>query len=121
MSHHHNTQTTWSNLPAQIDVVLANQRAIMAQGANIMSALSEAVAKIQATFATLSQEIGDNATAAKAELDALAAAIAAQGGTSPDVQAAVDNLTSLNDAATTAAVTLKSTTDSMVASIPVAR
>jgi hypothetical protein len=116
MSHY--TQTTWYNLPAQIDAILSNQRAILAQGVQIMSALSDAVAKIQATFATLSQEIGDNATAAKNELDALAAAIAAQGGTSPDVQTAVDNLTSLNDAATTAAVTLKSTTDSMVTSLP---
>lgn len=110
-------KTTWHNLPAQIDLMLANQRAILAQGVQIMSALSQAVAKVQANFATLSQEITDNAAASKAEIDALAAAIAASGTANPDVQAAVDNLTTLNDSMTTAAATLKADTDAMVASL----
>ncbi len=109
--------TTWYNLLAHVDLLLANDRAILAQGAHIMSALSDAVAKIQGNFAVLSHEITDNAAAAKAEIDALAAAIAAQGGTSPDVQTAVDNLTALNDSMTTAAASLKADTDAMVASL----
>lgn len=83
-----------------------------------MSALSDKVAQVQATFATLAQEITDNAAASKQEIDALVAAIAASGTTSPDVQAAVENLTALNDSMTTAAVTMKATTDSLVASLP---
>lgn len=82
-----------------------------------MSALSEAVAKTQAIFVTLSQEIADNAAASKAELDALTAAVAASGTASPDVQDAVNNLTTLNVSATAAAATLKTTTDSLTASL----
>jgi hypothetical protein len=38
--------TTWSNLLAHIDILLANDRAILAQGAKIMSKLTDAVAAI---------------------------------------------------------------------------
>lgn len=112
---------TWSSMQAAITRIDNNTILIVNKLATMetkMSALSDKVAQVQQTFATLAQEITDNAAASKAEMDALVAAIAASGGTSPDVQTAVDNLNALNDTMTAAAVTLKATTDSLTASLP---
>jgi hypothetical protein len=40
------TKTTWSNIPAQLDAILANQRAILAQGAIVMVTQAEIDVKL---------------------------------------------------------------------------
>lgn len=95
-------KTTWYNLPAQIDLLLANQRAILAQGVHIMSELSDAVAVI-------TQAVADADTAIQKEIAALTAAIVANNPA--DVNAAVSNLGALS-------AKLKADTDAMTASLP---
>ena len=76
--------TTWRNIPAQLDAILANQRAILAQGAKMAKTLDDALADITALASKEDGLIALTGTI-KAQLDAALA-----GSLSAAQQAKVD-------------------------------
>jgi methyl-accepting chemotaxis protein len=95
-------KTTWFNLLGQIDTLLSNQRAILAQGEKIMSELADAVAEI-------TQVVTDNDAAVQTEIAALILALA--GTNNPEAHAAAQNLAALS-------AKLRADIDQMKSSLP---
>jgi predicted nucleic acid-binding Zn-ribbon protein len=96
------TATTWFNIPAQIDAILSQQRAILAQGVKLMSAMTDLQASVAAENTVIASAI-TLLKGLKAALDAAGTDPAALAALKADIDAQTQGLADAITANTPAA------------------